>query len=181
MKTETYLRLKRAVIDAGFEGDIHWAQRVGPPDWSFGFWIEYAFVVVNSGMKNTVAVKIWKRILDAHDRGDRISSVYGHPGKARALEEVLEARHDWFYGYREAEDKLAFLESMPWIGPITKYHLAKNLGLDYCKPDRHLVRIAEGYDLTPERMCQALANATGDRIGTVDVVIWRAATLGVIE
>ena len=180
MTTETYLQLKRAVIDAGHSADIRWAQRVGPPTWAFGFWAEYGFVVVNSGMKNTVAAKIWERILHAHDCGEPFSSAFGHAGKVQALEDVLYNRHEWFARYQEAEDKLAFLESMPWIGPITKYHLAKNLGLDYCKPDRHLVRIAKGYGLEVVEMCQALADATGDRIGTVDVVIWRAAAEGML-
>jgi len=74
---------------------------------------------------------------------------------------------------------MAFLASLPWIGEITKYHLGKNLGtLDTAKPDRHLVRIAgaEG----AHALCARLARATGDKVATVDVVIWRAANLGLL-
>lgn len=180
MTTETYLRLKQSVIDAGYEDDIEWAETVVPPVFAIYFWYAFAWVVVNSGMKNTVAAKIWERIQGAIERGESVASVFRHPGKGRAIQDVFDARQEWFACYREADDKLAFLESMPWIGPITKYHLAKNLGLDHCKPDRHLVRIAEGYGLEVVEMCQALADATGDRIGTVDVVIWRAAAEGIL-
>ncbi len=180
MTTETYLRLKQSVIDAGFEDDIEWAEAVGSPAGSYAFWCEYVWVVLNSGMKNTVATQIWKRIAEAEVRGELVSSVFGHLGKAQAIQQVHDDRDDWFSRYMAAHDKLDFLESMPWIGPITKYHLAKNLGLNYCKPDRHLVRIAAGYGLKVVEMCQALADATGDRIGTVDVVIWRAAAEGIV-
>ena len=175
MKVETYRELKGRVITAGFIDDIIWAQTVGPPDNSWKFFLEYMWVVVNSGMKNTVAERIAARIRKALKRGELVTSVFGHPGKAPAIQKIHDERDAWFRNYIQAPGKLDFLESMPWIGPITKYHLAKNFGHDCCKPDRHLVRIAEGYGLTPVEMCQALATLSGDRIGTVDYVIWRAA------
>lgn len=177
MKAETYLRLKGRVITAGFIDDVIWAQTVGPPESSWQFFLEYMWVVVNSGMKNTVAERIAARIRKALKRGELVTSVFGHPGKAPAIQKIHDERNMWFLRYTStaAADVLDFLESMPWIGPITKYHLAKNFGEDCCKPDRHLVRIAAGYELTPVEMCQALADVTGDRIGTVDYVIWRAA------
>lgn len=180
MMSETYLTLKERIVVAGFAHEVDWAEEVSHPVSSWGFWCEYGFVVVNSGMKNTIARVIWERIYKAVLDGHPVPSAFGHPGKAAAIQKIHDEREVWFQCYRDASDKLAFLELMPWIGPITKYHLAKNYGLDFCKPDRHLVRIAEGYNLTPVEMCQALANVTGDRIGTVDLVIWRAAAEGMI-
>jgi thermostable 8-oxoguanine DNA glycosylase len=52
--------------------------------------------------------------------------------------------------------------------------------MDFAKPDRHLVRIAKSYKLEVEEMCLNLSKQTGERIGVVDVVIWRAANLGFI-
>ena len=60
--------------------------------------------------------------------------------------------------------------------PITCWHLAKNYGHDCAKPDRYLTRIA-GAEGTHD-LCARLAKETGDRIATVDLVIWRAANLG---
>ena len=48
------------------------------------------------------------------------------------------------------------------------------------KPDRHLVRIAEHYGTDCFTMCQKLSDEIGDRVGTVDYVIWRAANLKLI-
>ena len=58
--------------------------------------------------------------------------------------------------------------------------LAKNLGVDCVKPDRHLVRIAKMYNTNPFDMCQKLSDLTGDSLNTVDTVIWRAANLRMI-
>jgi hypothetical protein len=76
------------------------------------------------------------------------------------------------------DEQLAWLRKLPWIGKITAYHMAKNLGVDCCKPDRHLVRLAQVIDSEPETLCHDLAAATGDRVATVDTVLWRAANLG---
>ena len=61
------------------------------------------------------------------------------------------------------------------IGPITKFHLARNIGIDCAKPDRHLVRIAErfGWKDNIQGMCVKLAAYSGWRIGTVDLILWR--------
>jgi len=71
-------------------------------------------------------------------------------------------------------------QSLPWIGPITKYYMAKNLGADVCKPDRHLTRIAGKYDMELEELCKKLSEESGDHISMVDNVIWRVANLGFI-
>jgi hypothetical protein len=39
-------------------------------------------------------------------------------------------------------DPLGVLQSLPYIGPVTCYHLAKNIGLQVAKPDHHLTRLA---------------------------------------
>ena len=79
------------------------------------------------------------------------------------------------------DSRLEFLERLPWIGPITKFHLARNLGMDVCKPDRHLLRIAKAHHgTTPAALCGRLSRLSGDRIGVVDVVLWRAANLRLV-
>ena len=45
----------------------------------------------------------------------------------------------------------------------------------------HLERVASHYQTTPDALCMALAAATGDRVATVDVVIWRACNLGIVN
>ncbi len=137
------------------------------------FLMEYVFVVVSSGMKNQVAQRIFTRFCKALD-----PSVIGHPGKRQAVTRAIQEHHEWLSQLRVAPDKLAYLESLPWIGPITKYHLARNIGLDFVKPDRHLVRVAKAFNYPdPHIMCTQLSEQVGERIGVVDVILWRYCNL----
>ncbi len=180
MKPKRYKRLKAYIIAAGYEHEIEWSENLKPCTKAFDFFCEYTWVVLNSGMKNQIAAVIWERVKKALTEGQLVSSVFGHPGKSTAIQQAWRTQEFYFDGWRRAKDKIEYLQSLPWIGPITKWHLAKNLGLDCCKPDRHLVRIAKAEGTTPEILCQHLSELTGDRIATVDLVIWRAVNLGMI-
>ena len=107
-----------------------------------------------------------------------VAAAFGHPGKAAAIQAGWDERERIFAEYRAATDKIAFFEALPWIGKITALHLAKNTGISVSKPDRWLVRLADAENTTPAALCERLAAASGDRVGTVDVVLWRACSLG---
>jgi len=74
------------------------------------------------------------------------------------------------------QDPIRSVQILPFIGPITAFHLVKNLGYATAKPDRHLVRLASalGYP-DVHQLCGSLSEATGDPIQVVDVVLWRYA------
>lgn len=179
MKLAEYQDLKMLVVAHGYLHDIEWAEGVCAPASADAFAREAIYVICNSGMKAQVAHRIFERVWDALNRGQVIDdSVFRHKTKRAAIQRIYDERKRLFREYNLAVDKIAYLETIPHIGPIVKFHLAKNFGVDCCKPDRHLIRIAHGYDMTPDEMCRKLAAATGSRIGTVDYVIWRAANLG---
>jgi hypothetical protein len=173
-----YLAVKSQVASAGYAHEAEWAQSLVPVSDPHIFWTEFAWVVLNSGMKEQIARKIWTRVRPAVEAGQSAGTVFGHKGKAAAIDFVWTNRERLLAEYLAASDKVTWCETLPWIGGITKWHLAKNYGHDCAKPDRHLVRIAgtEG----PHALCARLAAASGDRIATVDVVIWRAANLGLL-
>jgi hypothetical protein len=173
-----YLELKRQVIKAGYYWDVEWAQSLEPVNNSMVFWRDYSWVVINSGMKEQIARQIWRRVDLAIGNGESATSVFGHKGKASAIDYVWKNKHKLFREYQAAADKIEWCATLPWIGQITKWHLAKNYGHDCAKPDRHLVRIS-GKEGT-HALCARLAHESGDRIATVDVVIWRAANLGLV-
>ena len=79
---------------------------------------------------------------------------------------------------RLAGGDISYLQTFPFMGPATSYHLAKNLGMDVVKPDRHLLRItcAVGYE-SPDAMCRDIGTTVGERLSVVDLVLWRYATL----
>lgn len=164
------------LIDHGYGDEIRWAETLKPLDEQTEetFFQEYVWVVLNAGMKEQVARKIYKRFMEARDL-----AVIRHEGKREAVEQALEHGSEWYSRLLEAEDKIAYLETLPWVGPITKYHLARNLGIDCVKPDRHLVRLAKrfGYP-SPDALCRAIQSQfTWNRIGTIDLVLWRYCNL----
>lgn len=173
-----YEDLKRRVAQAGYADDYVWAQTVEAPVDAVAFFCEYAYVVCNSGMRATVARGIWERVWTALELNLPVAAAFGHPGKAAAIQAGWDERERIFAEYRAATDKIAFFEALPWIGKITALHLAKNTGISVSKPDRWLVRLADAENTTPAALCERLAAASGDRVGTVDVVLWRACSLG---
>lgn len=180
MTPETYIELKQKLIEKGYASEIDWVEDLKLCDNPGVFEIEAIWVICNSGMRNQVAEKVFLRILKAIDEKRPIIEAFKNKPKVQAIEFIIQNRQSLFEKFIKAENKIQFLETLPFIGKITKYHLARNLGLDVCKPDRHLVRIASQYKITPAGLCGKLAEKTGDRVGTVDVVLWRTANLGMI-
>ena len=111
----------------------------------------------------------------------RQRQVLGKSGKAVAIDTIWRNRDELFLAFQMANDKVEFARCLPWIGNVTKWHVAKNLGVDCAKPDIHLERVASQYQTTPEALCGELAVATGDRVATADVVLWRACNLGIVN
>lgn len=172
-------KLLQHVLEAmGYSEEIEWAKSIEPCASDAVFFAEYTWVVIGSGMKNQVARKIQERIHAAWATGESTGSAFGHKGKVAAIDYVSVHRDKLFNQYRRSGEPLEYLKTLPWIGDITKYHLAKNLGLDVVKPDRHLVRIAEKYGVDCFTLCRQLAEDTGLRVAAVDQILWRAGNLG---
>ena len=177
MEISLYQKLKNKISNTEHGYLIKKWQDIKPCDNEEEFFRQYAWVVINTGLKNQVAQKIYDRMLKAINEGKPIGSAYGNERKASSIEHIYQKRIEIFQKFIKADDKLKFLEGLPQIGKVTKYHLARNLGMDVCKPDRHLVRIADQFNTTPYELCNRLSLESGDRIGVVDYVLWRAANL----
>ncbi|MFH1140660.1 MAG: hypothetical protein V1724_03085 [Chloroflexota bacterium] len=70
------------------------------------------------------------------------------------------------------------LRAFPFIGKVTQYELAKNIGLDVPKPDRQMRCAAQhcGLPATEEGVLDlvwCITQATNERPGVIDYVIWR--------
>jgi len=183
MQPLEYFELKSKLIEAGYHAEIYWAETVQAPETAEDLFRQYGWVVVNSGMKNQVAEKIWAKIQAAIAAGKPVSSVFKHPGKAAAIQSGWDDRNRRLKEFQAVKDEdqeqvLDWLRGLPWIGQITCWHLAKNLGIDCAKPDRWLERVAAASDESVAGLCSRLADQSGDRVATVDLVIWRACNLG---
>lgn len=185
LTADIYREVCARLAELGHGGDREWSQSVGPPATAEDLAQEHAWVVLNSGMRNTVADQIWQRVRPRLLAGQPIGEAFRHPGKRSAIENVWRFRNTLLASFtleamRGDAAVVAWCAGLPWIGPITKYHLAKNLGADVAKPDRWLVRLADVEGETVDGLCARLAATTGDRVATVDVVLWRACAVGVL-
>ncbi|KAA0574631.1 hypothetical protein FZ983_27415 [Azospirillum sp. B21] len=202
MTLDEYLALRTAVSAAGYEREIEWAQNLAPPTCPVAFALELGWVILNSGMRYRVAYDLWHGV-EAKARlgisallqaGRSAGEEFRHVGKVAALDRIWSERETLlveFLAIAGDEQRIEWLGCLPWIGPITRYHAAKNLGVDTVKPDRHMARLAGRPDWETARiedlypavvtLCRPLANASGDRLATVDMVLWRAAELGIIN
>ncbi|PCI11625.1 hypothetical protein COB72_00305 [bacterium] len=193
---DAYLEAHSRVISDGFGEEIDWQDNQNFEEFSESeFLRETAWVILSAGMRETVvrakfdgisnAFLGWhsakKIVKDEEQCVKRALSFFNHRKKIQAISSVALQVAD--LGIETLKSRLLLggvdeLQRLPYIGPVTRYHLAKNLGMDVVKPDRHLIRIAQsaGYS-TPQSMCEAIANITGDRLCTIDVVLWRFATI----
>jgi hypothetical protein len=162
--------------------DVAWAESLKEPVDADDFALETIFVICNSGMKHTVAGLIYNQIrLLLHEGKTVKGNILGKSGKAAAIDKIWTERARFYKEYMAAPDKVAYARTIPWIGGITCYHVAKNFGAQVAKPDVHLKRLADHEGITAQALCGRLALETGYRIATVDTVLWRACAKGVIN
>ena len=192
----TYLAAKARLITLGFGEEIDWQQErdistVGESE----FLKEFAWVVLSSGMREAVVRSKFNQISEAfyywqnsHLISDNSSiclekalQVFNHSSKMNAI--VKACKIICKQGFANVRRRILhsgieYIRTFPFMGPTTSFHLAKNLGIDVAKPDRHLVRISSmfGY-ATPNDLCKTIAEGVGDRVSVVDLVLWRYATL----
>ena len=176
-----FRRVEAALREAGYGAIIDWSESIATPADAEAFAAEAIYVIINSGFRNSIAKPIFKRCMAAL-RADRSSATeFGHPGKQVAIDRIWAEREEMFAAYQLEPDKLHYLKSLPWVGPITRWHLAKNLGGDHAKPDVHMERLARREKTTTHKMCRRLARETGYRVATIDTVLWRACADGLVD
>ncbi len=150
------------------------------------------WVVLNANMYEGAARKIYDRFCQSArgeglltDEGHDPFLVIRHPGKQKVIRRLFREGKDRWEILRQTDDKVAFIGTLPYMGPALRHHLARNLGIDTVKPDRHLLRLADRFGFeTPLALCQAiqkdleLPGMKPERLGTIDVVLWRYCNLG---
>ena len=191
-----YLRVKEKVSAAGYDGEIQWQETVEFRQVTERVFLqEAAWVVLSAGFRESTvrncfgslseAFRNWRSaeeiVANQEDCEKRAMEAFGNRRKIEAIGEIAKCvaedgieRIKTEIGCRGVE----YLQRFPFIGPVTSYHLAKNLGLNVVKPDRHLVRMAwvSGHEC-PLTMCLRVADVVGDAVAVVDLVFWRYATM----
>ena len=191
---------KRALAHIEIEDPeaLRWARSVGPHTWkemsSEEFLRSYCFVVYASGMKYQTIDGIFADLSKSFKYFNivKLSKMNSLKEPLRVFNLERKARNfldgaqliakEGFGDFKERVSKQGMdaLERLPGIGPITKKHLAKNIGLaDVAKNDRWLVKASKitGW-LCPEDMVDFLSEATREKRHVIDVAIWNLAKDG---
>ena len=189
-----YLTAKESLLSAGFASEIDWQL-----EQNFGAFTETdllresVWVILCSGFREAVVRRCfdvislcfcdWESAADICNSAPLCrSTALAAFGNRQKIDAILgTAAMVNRLGFAQLKqnilrDPICSVQLLPFIGPITAFHLAKNLGYATAKPDRHLVRIAGtlGYE-DVHQLCSSLSQATGDPIQVVGVVLWRYA------
>lgn len=172
------------------------------------FAYECFYVVCVAGFKQDYAKAMCDKIIKLTKENknftiEDLSKIYGNKLKVKAIKNIWDNRETYknkFYELKNTEDKVEFLGSLPYIGNITKYHLARNLGLNFVKYDIWIQRLGvalygtedfvnkvNNTKLIPEIkyfcdiMFKKLEEEIGEKVGFIDVVLWRSCQKGLIK
>jgi endonuclease III len=189
-----YQMVKEFVISMGYEKEIRWQETISFDDVDeSSFLRELAWVILSSGMREKIVRNIfpeiseifffWKNthlILSYKEKClSQAIKIFNNKSKISAI--IAAAQRINEIGFPDLKKRiennpLATLRQFPFIGPVTSYHLAKNIGVPIAKPDRHLVRIANlnGF-ANVQDFCMRISDISGDCISVVDIIFWRFA------
>jgi hypothetical protein len=73
--------------------------------------------------------RTFQRCRQAIRMGVTVRTAFRHAGKAHAIDAIWRERERLFAAFRSADDRLATLTDLPWIGTVTQHRLARRLGL----------------------------------------------------
>ena len=191
-----YFFAKNYVINKGFASEIDWQEKIKYEEITEQqFLHEISWVIIASGLNDAVVRKIFpaikesmfgfknsKLIIDNKRKCLKSSlKVFNHKGKIQAILYAADYISTNTFKKVKAQilnEGIAFLQTFPYLGKATSFHLAKNIGIEVAKPDRHLVRISNALGFkNPNDLCGIIANKVNERISTIDIVLWRYATL----
>lgn len=188
-----YLQAKRIVLDCGYAYEIRW-QSVGPHKLTTQTFVsEAAWVVLSAGMSEAVVSRVFPKlqllladfdpewiVSNATEARTAAMSVFGHRRKIEAILAIAALIHDLGVAglQRRMQDPESFLIQLPYIGPVTWRHLAKNLGSSVAKADRHLMRFAKMVTRNSvDDLCAEISGWLDEPVAVVDIVLWRWSVL----
>lgn len=191
-----YFIAKNYVIQKGYSDEIDWQEYVNLEELSAqSFLKEYSWVVLASGLSDKVVSKVFpkiERLLMNWESLEFIATnyielekmllkVFNNRLKIKALLDTSLIVYSKGFSRIKAsiqERDITYLKTFSFIGETTCFHLAKNIGLSFAKPDRHLLRISSkiGFE-SPHVLCKLISDYTSEKIQVVDLVLWRYATL----
>lgn len=191
-----YNLAKEIVLNAGYRTEIEWQASL---DFDLiteaDFLREHAWVALSAGMHERIIRRCFGIISLCFYDWQSAETIIEQENNCRCLALRYFNNHRkidgiiktariiasfGFASYKEEirRNPLQVLQSLPFVGPVTRYHLAKNIGLPFAKPDRHLVRLATSVGYSDiQQFCKDISEYVDDSIPVVDIVLWRFANI----
>jgi hypothetical protein len=191
-----YLKIKKYLYESGYFDEIEWQYGVSLSRINEkSFLEEYAWVVLNTGMNEKIIRRIFPYICSSFFNWSSVEKIVNHCNTCREnalkyfnnkkkIDAIIETskiiyKKNFNIFWKEIQNNdITYLKQLPYIGPITSYHLAKNIGFPVSKADRHLVKLAKllCYNSVND-MCNAICFLADEPINVTDLVLWRYSTL----
>jgi hypothetical protein len=105
-------------------------------------------VICNASVTPDVGRHAYERCMRALLSGATARTGFRHARKADAIDEVWRRRDELFAAYEASDDRLAYLGTLPWIGPVMRHSLAHLLGLSEPRPGHRDENDARGNEGT---------------------------------
>ena len=191
-----YVDMKQEIINAGYANEIDWQDNIDINKVTEQEFIrEAAWVILSAGISERVISKIFERISEAFlnwESTDIICKneieckknalkIFKNNRKISAilqLIQIIKCNSYKVFHSNIISEGIAYIQTLPFMGPATSYHLAKNIGINIAKPDRHLSRIAQKTQIgCPNHLCETISRHVGDNVAVVDLVLWRYAAI----
>ncbi len=191
-----YEQAESRVYSAGYGWEADWQrQRLHAGFTEEDLLREAAWVVLCSGFRESVVRNVFDYVSLCFCDWESAEAIARHKSlcietalhqfknrrKISAIAEIAEIICEAGFDRVHAElydDPIEKLQALPFIGPTTSWHLAKNLGFNVAKNDRHLARLAVGNGFADAHtLCALIAQETGELAGVVDIILWRYAVL----
>jgi hypothetical protein len=156
-----YAKALQYVSQAGLDAEVSWQRSLVWETFNERDLLsQCAWVILCGGFKESVIRNLfdhislcfcdWESASEITHSADACSAaalrVFRNKAKVGAIVEMANRVHTESFDCIKLaihSDPIGELQKFSYIGPITAVHLAKNLGLNVAKPDRHLVRLAE--------------------------------------
>jgi hypothetical protein len=111
-----------------FQGDLSGAETASP-ETADEFAQHVIEAICHASVTPSVGRRTFERCMRALDLGSTARIGFRHPARAEAIDMIWRERERLFEDYNASPDKLRFLATLPWVGPVTKHSLARRLGV----------------------------------------------------
>ena len=100
-----------------------------PPETADEFAQHVIETICRASVTPAIGRRTFERCMRALSLGSTARVGVRHPAKAEAIDMIWRERERLFEEYTTSPDKLRYLATLPWIGPVTKHSLARRLGI----------------------------------------------------